>query len=89
MNESEIERAIENRVMTARTKDYKIWTVGITDDPTRRKGEHETTGENIEYWLDWKADTETIARTVESYFLAKGMKGGAGGGERPTYVYIF
>jgi len=86
MNESEIISAIEQKKGTTQ---YSIWTVGITDNPERRKGEHETAGENVTHWKDWKADTEAIARSVEAYFLDKGMKGATGGGDRPTYVYIF
>jgi hypothetical protein len=84
MRESEIVQAIEQSVT-----DYKLWTIGITDDPVRRKAEHESKGENTKYWKEWEADSEAIARNVESYFLNKGMKGGTGGGEHPTYVYIF
>lgn len=85
MREDEIKRAIEKRVMSATTKDYSIWTIGITDDPERRKKEHD----NPKHWMQWKADTETIARNVEKYFLDKGMKGSTGGGEHPNHVYIF
>jgi len=80
MRESEIIEAIEKSV-----RYYSVWTIGVTDDPKRRRGEHS----NPEYWYDWKADTETIARNVEKHFLDKGMKGATGGGEYPTYVYIF
>ena len=82
MNESEIISAIGIRT-------YSSWTIGITDDPARRKAEHEAEGKNVKSWQDWKADTETIARNVEKYFQDKGMKGSTGGGEHPTYVYIF
>jgi hypothetical protein len=84
MQESEIKEQIQQSV-----SDYKMWTIGITDDPVRRKVEHDGKGENTKFWKDWKADTETIARNVEAYFLDKGMKGGTGGGDHPTYVYIF
>jgi len=80
MNESEIIAAIEKRVKT-----YSAWTIGITDDPERRKAEHD----HPKYWQHWKADSEAIARSVEKYFLDKGMKGAPGGGENPNYVYIF
>lgn len=89
MQEQEIIQAIENRVMSAKTKDYSIWTIGITDDPVRRRTEHDNAHDNTTYWKDWRADTETMARNVEKHFLGKGMKGGTGGGEHPTYVYIF
>jgi hypothetical protein len=84
MQESEIIQAIEKSVT-----DYKLWTIGITDDPERRRAEHDNVHDNTKYWKHWKADTENIARNVEKYFLAKGMKGSTGGGEHPTYVYIF
>lgn len=85
MKESEIKKAVENRVMSAKTKKHSLWTIGITNDPDRRKIEHG----NPKYWMQWKADTETSARNVEKYFLDRGMKGGGGGGENPRHVYIF
>ena len=66
MQESEIRQAIEQKIGDT---DCKIWTVGITDDPARRKSEHDAQGEDTKYWKDWKADTETIARNVEKHFL--------------------
>jgi hypothetical protein len=86
MNESEIMQAIKQKVGTT---EYKIWTIGITDNPERRKSQHDTEGKNTTHWKDWKADNESIARNVEKYFLDKGMKGSTGGGEHPTYVYVF
>jgi predicted GIY-YIG superfamily endonuclease len=84
MNEAELKAAIQRKVST-----YSYWTIGITDDPERRKKEHEAEGKSVKYWSHWKADTEAIARAVEAYFIDKGMKGGTGGGEHPTYVYVF
>lgn len=78
--ESAIKAAIEKIVST-----YSLWTIGVTDDPTSRRNEHG----NPASWHQWDADTETIARNVEAYFLDKGMKGGAGGGGGADYVYIF
>lgn len=86
MQESEIVQAIEQKIGST---GYKIWTVGITDDPKRRKTEHDTKGDSTTYWKDWKADSETVARNVEKHFLDRGMKGSTGGGEHPTYVYVF
>jgi hypothetical protein len=87
MNESKIISAIEHARGT--TASYSRWTIGITDDPVRRRKEHDDEGKNTLCWHDWKADTETIARNVEKYFQDKGMKGSTGGGEHPNYVYIF
>jgi len=81
VNESEIKGAIE-RIVSGK---YSSWTIGITDDPDRRRTEHS----NPKYWHQWRADTETIARNVEKYFTEKGMNGATGGGEHPNYVYIF
>jgi len=64
---------------------HSLWTVGITNDPSRRKDEHE----NPKDWHYWDAQTESIARNIEAYFLDKGCKGGGGGGYSPSYVYIF
>ena len=82
MKEKDIKIAIERVVGNTR---YSIWSIGITDDADRRKGEHK----NPKYWHDWRADSETIARNVEKYFLDKGMEGDTGGGESANYVYIF
>ena len=82
MNESEIKAAIER--VRGNTR-YSSWTIGITDDPARRRREHN----NPKDWHDWGADTEAIARKVEKHFLDKGMKGDTGGGEHPNHVYIF
>ncbi len=80
-SESEIKAAIESRA----NKKYSIWTIGVTDDPERRKTEHD----DPKYWKQWNADSETAARNVEKHFLDKGMKGGGGGGGKADYVYTF
>jgi len=78
--ESEIKSAIERIV-----GHYPAWTIGVTDNPTRRRTEHG----NPSVWHQWNANTETVARNVERYFLDKGMKGGGGGSGSADYVYIF
>ena len=83
MNETSIKNAIERHVTKALP--YKSWTIGITNDHERRRKEHG----NPSVWYYWKADSEKIARDVETYFQEKGMKGGGGGGDTPTFVYIF
>ena len=79
-SESAIKIAIEKIVTN-----YLVWTIGVTDNPVRRKIEHSIPKQ----WHQWHADTETAARNVEKYFLAMGMKGGSGGPGRADYVYIF
>jgi hypothetical protein len=82
MNESEIESEIERTVAGT---SYPRWTIGVTDDPDRRGAEHESP----RFWHQWKADADTIARSVEKYFLDKGMKDAPSSGEHPSYVYVF
>ena len=62
------------------------WRIGITDDPERRKREHN----NPLRWYEWDAITETTARRIERYYIdEKGMQGDVGGGLTPHWVYIF
>ena len=85
MNKDDIIKKIEYRV----TK-YSIWTIGITDDPIRRKTEHENDGQVVTQWEAWEVDSEQDARDIEKYFLDKGMEsGGDEGEENPTFVYNF
>ena len=79
-SESVIKAAIEKIVGR-----YPAWTIGVTDNPTRRRSEHG----NPNTWHHWDADTEQVARNVEAYFIAKGMQGATGGGGGADYVYIF
>jgi len=79
-SESTIKSAIEAKVTT-----YSAWTIGVTDDPARRRREHG----NPSDWYQWDADSEQVARNVEAYFVEKGMKGDTGGGGGADYVYIF
>ncbi len=81
MTEAGIIRGIEKTVNS-------IWTIGITDNPDRRYGEHRAEGKNVKNWRYWEAGSEEGARRIE-YFLDRGMKGDTGGGTNPTYVYIF
>lgn len=79
-SESDIKAAIEQIV-----HNFSNWTIGVTDNPSRRMSEHA----NPPGWRHWDADTEQEARNVESYFIDKGMKGSFSGLGRADYVYIF
>ena len=81
MTEQEIKTAIEGYI----GESYSAWTIGVTDDPDRRKQEHG----NPQYWYQWNASTEDAARRIEDHFLDKGCKGGGGGKGDANYVYIF
>lgn len=79
-SESAIKAAIEAKVSV-----YPAWTIGVTDNPDRRRGEYG----NPSIWHHWDADSEQIARNVEAFFLDKDMNGAGGGGGRADYVYIY
>lgn len=81
MIQQEIINAIERYV----GNNYSIWTIGITANHERRRSEYS----NPQHWHCWDATTESIARSIEKYFLNKGCKGDTGGGFYPTFVYIF
>lgn len=72
-----------------RSRPYGTWTIGVTDNPARRQGEHKSRGEDTQWWHNWDAETETETRDVEQYFLSRGMQGGSGGQGRADYVYVF
>lgn len=69
----------------SRRPDPRAWTVGITDNPGRRKQEHGRPPR----WMAMHADSEATARSVERHLLGLGMKGGMGGPTGGRYVYIF
>ena len=84
MKERNIKIAITRVVGNTR---YSSWRVGITsyNNLAQRRSQHG----NPKHWHYWRADTVAMARKVEDYFIAKGMKGHVGGGKSPNYVYIF
>ena len=85
MQKSQIVSEIETRVKSTKTENYSIWTIGVTENPSERKSQHE----DPKYWKQWTTDSEQDGRNIEKYFLEKGMKGGTGGGGTADYVYIF
>lgn len=89
MDKASIVIAIISRVESTKTKEFTIWTIGITQNPADRKKEH---GNPI-HWQLWKADSLAYAQKIESHFIIKmGMNGGTVGDLDPsltTYVYIF
>jgi len=90
MDAARIATDIEEVVKSTR-RTYSQWTIGITNDHERRKGEHKSKGDDVKDWRTWQADNEDIARSVESYFIdKKKMKGKISGGEsNSVFVYIF
>lgn len=80
MKEDDIKTFISKKVQR-----YADWTIGITENPKKRKSEHGKPGK----WHQRRASSELVARRIEKHFIDKGMKGGTGGGNDPKYVYIF
>jgi hypothetical protein len=82
VNRDNIERVVER---SKGNDQYSKYTIGITEDWFKRKGElGDPPG-----WDWWLADNEYVARNVQKHFLDKGMKEDTGGGQSPKYVYIF
>ena len=89
MRASDITAEIEAVLGTTKTN-YRGWTIGITNDLERRKGEHTDQGHAVAAWRSWQADSEPIAKSVLDSFQRKGMDGDDGGGDgRSVFVYIF
>jgi len=65
---------------------YQNSYVGITSDArTRLFRDHQVSQENGHY-ISRLATSDTIAREIEAYFLALGMDGGPGGGDRTSRI---
>ena len=66
------------------------WYVGITNDPKRRRSEHER--DNDRTWKDWDAGSKEVAEEVENSFHEDGCQGknnNSGGNEDSHFVYAF
>ena len=80
--EAEIKASIE-KIVAGRRLD--VWTVGVTDNVDLRREAHG----RPTIWHYWHAESEQIAKNVETYFKSKGMKGYTGSsGENAHNVYI-
>ena len=72
---------------------YDSWQIGITHDPAAAKAYwEELQGVNTEFWIEWAANSLEDARSIEEFFVDRGMK--SGGIEevapsRTIYVYVF
>ena len=81
MNRQSITQAIMDRVESAKPADYSLWTIGLTHFPSERKKQRQ-----------WIADSFSDAQGIETFFIKKGMKGGATedlNDHTIVYVYIF
>lgn len=84
--------------------DPKKYYVGITDDPYRRLftdhavakindkciRELSDCAKETKNWIYLNVHSDAVARSVENYFLEKGLQGGPkGGSDASVWVYIF
>lgn len=93
MDKKSLKNAIISKIKGTKSKDYSIWTIGLTHDPEERKQQHKDDKKITNYWKQWVADSLSDAQDIESFFINdKGMKGGTGGNlsaRTKVYVYIF
>lgn len=68
----------------------KDWYIGIAKKPRERLFRDHNVSEQVDLWIYRQANSDTVAREIENFFLAKGCKGGDGGGDHSTvYVYAY
>ncbi len=79
---------IDSTIRSSRSA-YSDWRIGTTDDPPGRRKMHQDEGRYTRLWKQWEADSEADARSVQAYFVDKGMKSGADWGMKGNFVYIF
>lgn len=89
INGQQIATAIET-LIAAYGGPYSAWYCGITSDPNDRliNGHNADGHNNVARY--WDAGSDTVARSIEQYFIDKGCEGGDGGGDyRTKYVYVY
>lgn len=69
---------------------YSQWYIGIAAVPRDRLFTDHNVSEKNDLWIHDTCSTSDEARAIEDYFVAKGMKGGPGGGDATTKsVYAY
>lgn len=69
---------------------YSAWYAGVATDPEDRLFNHHNVSKANGFWLYRDCGTDTASRKVEAHFLAKGCKGGPGGGDsKSRYFYVY
>lgn len=71
-----------------RQQELSQWYAGITEDYEKRVFQQHKVDRNGAYIIV-KAQSENDARKAEAYLLEKGLKGGSGGGTKPTWLYVY
>ena len=80
MSEQEIIREIEESVDKMGRGRYKMWIIGVTDDPSK-----EDPSKPIKVW---QAENTESAQNIFNQFVAKGMCPSSGKHSGP-YVFIY
>ncbi len=69
---------------------YEYWYAGVASDPKKRLFQDHNVSEPFGQWIYQDVFSDAAARQVEDYFLARGCKGGPGGGDSGTrYAYLY
>ena len=91
MTSIELKHAIDEHLKKSGQQYYSDFYIGITNDVERRLfTEHKVDRDNG-WWIYGPANNSTIAREVEQYYQAKGMRGFSGGGVSDSnivYCYV-
>ena len=69
---------------------YSDWYVGIATNPKDRLFQDHNVNQNGDAWIFRQAESESIAREIEDYFVnTLNTDGGTGGGDNPDSVYAY
>jgi hypothetical protein len=69
---------------------YSQWYAGIATDPKQRLFNDHAVNDKSDVWIYHQCASSEVARAIETYFHAQGMKGGTGGGDDNTdYIYAY
>ena len=90
MTYNEIVNEINDHLVKRKVSHYSDCYVGITNDAERRLFDEHNVDRKKGIWIYRKGNSDKIARDVEQHFLAKGCKGGSGGGDKDSeFVYCY
>ena len=86
MQKNNIISAIEEKVGAT---SFKLWTIGVTNDPAAVKEHLENVDAPTRYWSTWQTDSESDAQEILNYFTNKGMDLNHGFNSHWDWVYVF
>ncbi|MCX6013250.1 MAG: hypothetical protein NTV30_07565 [Chloroflexi bacterium] len=78
------EQEIKQGIISSTGGIYRVWYIGLTDDPDKAKKE---AGSSAKNWKAWKADSDVVAKGIIKFFTDAGVKQGPGTGT-PVYIYM-